>query len=88
MKRRGRADEVLAAARDPEFQRRLCHALAARTDAVTGTVVRELALELLPVPVDGVAISFRWDADAQRVDVKVKGASVPADEQAGAGTEG
>jgi len=82
MKRRGRADEVLAAARDPEFQRRLAAAIAARADGpVTGQMVRQMALDLLPVPVEGVAVSFRWEPDQRRVDVRVKGASTAVDEQ-------
>lgn len=85
MKRKGRADDVLAAARDPEFQRRLAAALTVRAgEPITGQLVRQLALELLSVPVGGVAVSFRWDADQRRVDVRVRGASVAVDEQAGA----
>jgi len=84
VKRRGRADEVLAAAQDPEFQRRLAAAIAARAGGhVTGALVRQLALELLPVSVEGVAVSFRWNPDLRRVDVRVKGASTAVDEQAG-----
>jgi len=47
--------------------------------------VRQMALDLLPVPVEGVAVSFRWNPDLRRVDVRVKGASTAVDEQAGAG---
>jgi hypothetical protein len=83
MKRRGRADEVLAAARDTEFQRRLASAIKARGGQITSQQVRQLALEMLPVPAGGVAVSFRWDPERQHVDVRVKGASTAVDEQAG-----
>lgn len=81
MKRKGRADEVLAAARDPEFQRRLVAAIERTAGGFTGQQVRALALEQLPVPVGGVAVTFRWDAARRRVDVRVKGASTAVDEQ-------
>jgi hypothetical protein len=86
VKRRGRADEVLAAVRAPAFQRQLAARIRSKGGAVTSREVRAMATEELAaqkVSLDGVAVTFRWDADRQRVEVKVKGASTPVDAQAG-----
>lgn len=85
MKRRGRADEVLAAVSAPAFQRKLAEAIKARGSAsIDGHGIRELALKLLsPGALDGVRVSFQWDKDKRKVSALVKGSSAPVDEQAG-----
>ncbi len=85
MKRRGRADEVLAAVSAPAFQRKLAEAIKARGPApIDGHGIRELALKLLPTgALAGVQVTFRWDKDRRKVSALVKGSSAPVDEQAG-----
>ena len=84
MKRSARADEVLALVSDQGFKRKLAQAIKARGRVETTPAdVRRLALGLLGAGVlDGVQATFRWDAERQVVDARVKGASTAVDEQA------
>ena len=88
LKRRGRAAEVLALVSDPGFQRQLAAAIKERGKVETPPdEVRRLALKLLGAKaLDGVQVTFRWTPERQQVEVRVKGAGVSVDEQAGAGT--
>jgi hypothetical protein len=86
VKRRGRADDVLALVSDAGFQRKLAHAVRARGKVETTPAdVRKLAVSFLPPgALDGVQVTFRWSAERQRVDVRVKRATTAVDDQ-GAG---
>ena len=86
MKRKGRADEALAAVSAPAFRARLGRAIQAKGNVALSTQdIRELAVPMLPPGLlDGVKVTFRWDAEKRRLGIFVKGASTAVDEQAGA----
>ncbi len=83
MKRRGRADEALAAVSAPAFRSRLARAIQARGNVELTTVdIREMATPMLePGVLEGVKVTFRWDRDRRRLGIFVKGATKPVDDQ-------